>query len=310
MGVLQHCSHLLALSISTPLQACPTTRCPTRRPSGSTPPSRRHGERAVLLRCAAALCRAALRCARLRYAVLPVANLLQPCCLAHACWCLTNRAHHPSPATLPCSAVAFALTPGMPQLEHVTIQPRGGHTTRILFQRQARLGGGRRIMLLIPGCPRPRVACCMFAHMLHPLPFVTIACSSAKHASLTTPPATHLPLVAAGVWPGGRHMACAGHPRGCHQCRQAGQAAVAAGGGLRPAHAPLCCQARCCLVKGWVAGVDAGVICCGTAAEVRVPAPRALHSVRTCHTRVSCMPYVCMHCTSAAHQLAADDPLL
>lgn len=33
-------------------------------------------------------------------------------------------------------AVAFALTPGMPQLEHVTIQPRGGHTTRILFQRQ------------------------------------------------------------------------------------------------------------------------------------------------------------------------------
>ncbi len=45
----------------------------------------------------------------------------------------------PPPFLFSRSAVAFALTPGMPQLEHVTIQPRGGHTTRILFQRQASL---------------------------------------------------------------------------------------------------------------------------------------------------------------------------
>ena len=39
----------------------------------------------------------------------------------------------PLPPCLPCSAVAFALTPGMPPIEHVTIRPRGGTVTRILF---------------------------------------------------------------------------------------------------------------------------------------------------------------------------------
>lgn len=45
-------------------------------------------------------------------------------------------------------AVAFALTPGLPPIEHVTIRPRGGAAARILFVPQVRLsffwgGGGK-----------------------------------------------------------------------------------------------------------------------------------------------------------------------
>lgn len=61
-------------------------------------------------------------------------------CLLHV-WPTLQRAHlsrsaprSPPPARLVAhSAVAFALTPGLPRIEHVTIQPRGGHMAQILF---------------------------------------------------------------------------------------------------------------------------------------------------------------------------------
>lgn len=40
-------------------------------------------------------------------------------------------------------AVAFALTPGLPPIEHVTIRPRGSAMARILFVPQARRQGGK-----------------------------------------------------------------------------------------------------------------------------------------------------------------------
>jgi hypothetical protein len=50
------------------------------------------------------------------------------------------------------SAVAFALTPGLPPIEHVTIRPRGGTITRILFVRQDfAKDGGSWHMLGTPG---------------------------------------------------------------------------------------------------------------------------------------------------------------
>jgi len=49
-------------------------------------------------------------------------------------------------------AVAFALTPGMPQLEHVTIRPRGGAQARILFvPQEPRSDGGTWHLLAAEG---------------------------------------------------------------------------------------------------------------------------------------------------------------
>jgi hypothetical protein len=73
--------------------------------------------------------------------------------------------------------VAFALTPGLPPIEHVTIRPRGNTITRILFVRQD-IGkdGGTWHLLGAPGhdvnavhVPRPLTAFEKACALLTPL---------------------------------------------------------------------------------------------------------------------------------------------
>lgn len=63
-----------------------------------------------------------------------------------------THTHTCSPRATPRSAVAFALTPGLPPIEHVTIRPRGGTITRILFVPQEfGKDGGMWHQLATPG---------------------------------------------------------------------------------------------------------------------------------------------------------------
>ena len=97
---------------------------------------------------------------------------------------LTQRSLDDSPAKLRMAtvqagrAVAIALTPGMPPMEHVSIKPRGGIMGRILFQPQ------------VSACVNlQKCACSLLVYLPHACAIVTMYDSSgAQCPNAGTPP--------------------------------------------------------------------------------------------------------------------------